>query len=239
MCMWICLCYFTCDRISLCRSTQIQYTHTRIYFSYIIIIIHIFRFTHNIIFPILLSAVILPIGFLGFYILLFGWFGLIHLPMHYIRSFVCSFVHSLARFYFNNFLFARTHIPNWRIQQWIHIPFNIYFSFVVFFLLHFFRVCVPMFVLLLCSSAFVTKHLHVVMSWNVWCAFIMRTSWLLGCANTRIARLMWVARALNYLFSACVCVYVCVLVTWMFLLFAHHYACPTHTRTHTHTIIIC
>lgn len=142
--LWVCLCYFACDRISLCRSTQIQYKYIIII---IVIIIHIFRFTYNIIFPILLSAVILPIGFRFFFFFFCFSVDLIRLPMHYIRSFVHSFVRSLARLYFNNFLFARTHIPNWRIQQWIHIPFNIYFSFVVFF-----SACVRVFVLLLCSS---------------------------------------------------------------------------------------
>lgn len=81
-------CYFACGRISLCRSTQTQCAHT--FFIYIIITIIIMmaasRSTYNIIFSMLLSAVILPIAFL---LLLFGWFGLIRLlPMHSTRSFI-------------------------------------------------------------------------------------------------------------------------------------------------------
>lgn len=92
--------------------------------------------------------------------------------------------------------------------------------------------------------SFVTKHLHVVMSWNVWCAFIMRMLAIGLC--TRIARLMCarvcvcvrVARALNYLFCAC------VLVARLFFLCSLHIimrAQHTHTYsthyTHNHNML--
>lgn len=105
-------CYFACGRISLCRSTQTQCAHT--FFIYIIITIIIMmaasRFTYNIIFSMLLSAVILPIA-TDFSVDLV-WFACPCILL--VLSFV-PFVGS--RLYFNNFLFARTHIPNWRIQQ--------------------------------------------------------------------------------------------------------------------------
>lgn len=106
----------------------------------------------------------------------------------------------------NNFLFARTHIPNWRIQQWIH---KLFFSF--FLSSHVYML-------------FVTKHLHVVMSWICLMCIHNECVCVCVCCSVHISALGRGKSTLQYQFSS-----VCRLI----LFFAHDYACATVT------IIIC